>query len=386
MKLPAFKLLSKEQDKVNNLPLSGSYLVIGPPGSGKTVVALYRARMIQDQGEHTQLITYSRVLMGYIASGADAEKIQAIAVTYHRWLERQYRDLYRTQPPRASGATNSFKYDWQRIIKQVLEKPPPKGAIPYGIIDEGQDMPAQFYTVARWMTKNLTIFADENQRITEDQCTFDEIRRAANIAADETGTFRLTKNYRNTREIALLAQEFCTGLESDVAELPTRSGPPIVFKHHQAMAQSILQIKRFHELNPSAEIGVLLPTKYLVKKFYHKLLYAIGNDDVVHHYYRNRAKPVGEPVFDVPGINVLTYASAKGLEFDVVFLPELQSMYFSDPTAGDFRMQFYVLISRARERLFMFYTGEKTRMLEHLEIVVRIAAEKAKESADLVPF
>ena len=33
LKLPSYQQLSKEQDAIYNLPLTGSYLVMGPPGT-----------------------------------------------------------------------------------------------------------------------------------------------------------------------------------------------------------------------------------------------------------------------------------------------------------------------------------------------------------------
>ena len=39
LKLPPYQELSKEQDTINNLPLTGTNLVVGPPGTGKTTLA-----------------------------------------------------------------------------------------------------------------------------------------------------------------------------------------------------------------------------------------------------------------------------------------------------------------------------------------------------------
>ena len=55
----------------------------------------------------------------------------------------------------------------------------------------------------------------------------------------------------------------------------------------------------------------------------------------------------------------MNYLSAKGLEFDTVFIPELQS---SAPDFGkpETLMQFYVLLSRARDELYLSYSGDET--------------------------
>jgi superfamily I DNA/RNA helicase len=70
--------------------------------------------------------------------------------------------------------------------------------------------------------------------------------------------------------------------------------------------------------------------------------------------------------FGAGGITLLCYPSAKGLEFDTVFIPELQK-YGDDPTNPVARMTFYVLISRARKNLYLSYSGlEKPRFVAAL--------------------
>ena len=54
----------------------------------------------------------------------------------------------------------------------------PKGSVPYLLVDEAQDLPKQFLLMAREMAAQLTVFADENQRINVVNSELSEIRRA----------------------------------------------------------------------------------------------------------------------------------------------------------------------------------------------------------------
>jgi superfamily I DNA/RNA helicase len=59
-----------------------------------------------------------------------------------------------------------------------------------------------------------------------------------------------------------------------------------------------------------------------------------------------------------PGIKLLNFMSAKGLEFDAVFMPELQDLQsiHSDPKDLAARL-FYVAVTRARLQLILSYSG-----------------------------
>ena len=61
--------------------------------------------------------------------------------------------------------------------------------------------------------------------------------------------------------------------------------------------------------------------------------------------------------FDSPGIVILCNPSAKGLEFDTVFIPELQALR-GDINSAEFKMLFYVLVSRARDMLYLLHSGD----------------------------
>jgi superfamily I DNA/RNA helicase len=60
--------------------------------------------------------------------------------------------------------------------------------------------------------------------------------------------------------------------------------------------------------------------------------------------------------FSTHPIRIVSTASMKGLEFDSVFVPDLDS-YAEDPTGVEARLRFLVLCTRAREDLYFAHRG-----------------------------
>jgi DNA helicase IV len=347
VRLPSYQELSKEQDKINNLPLDGSYLVTGPPGTGKTVMALYRAQMLTKKCEQVQLLMYSRLLSQYTETAINELDIEGVVRPFYSWFQSFYRTHYRHNPPEVER----WVYDWPEILSTVNQDPPPAQSLPYLLIDEGQDLSEFFYPVARYLAKHLTVFADENQRLMEHNSTLDAIQRRASIKE----RFELRRNYRNTREIAMLAADFCTGLSTGVPDLPERRGEKPKLLHTEALHQTVEFIARYERNHSDLEIGVFTPTRPLQRKLVNRLSGKTKNP--VQFYEGGKGAQAAVLNFEVPGIKVVNYASAKGLEFDAVFIPELQALT-DNPNSAEFRMKFYVLVSRAREELYLMYSGD----------------------------
>lgn len=346
MRLPTYQDLSKEQDEINNLPLKGRWLVTGPPGTGKTVMALYRSKMITDRNRRALLLMWGRLLSDYTRQAVEALGITGAVHSFTSWWSEFCWSQWRARPQ-----LEPYVFDWNAIIELYRKRPFGKDVVPFMLIDEGQDLPKTFFVFTRNLATELTVFADENQRITDHNSTLDEIRAA--IKPD--GEFSLTRNYRNTREIAEVAAHFYNEVETGLPQPPTRSGPPVelrVFAHTSAATQ---QISNLATTNRHQQIGVFVPTKKLVKKYVNSLK-AKGVDAQWYSTVKkgdDRPPPVD---FSRPGVTVTTWASAKGLEFDTVFIAEMQDNW-SDLDNPTLRMQLYVLASRARERLYFAYTG-----------------------------
>src|SRR5205085_446634 len=145
-----------------------------------------------------------------------------------------------------------------------------------------------------------------------------------------------------------------TGLPSGIPALPSRSGPLPVMQRHAALHETVDFIARYEKNNSDREIGVLVPTRSLQRKFMNRLKGKTLTEPQSYEGGEDGNK--AELNFGVPGIKIVNYRSAKGLEFDTVFVPELQAVE-QRTGSPEFKMQFYVLISRAREELYLSYSG-----------------------------
>jgi superfamily I DNA/RNA helicase len=349
MKLPSYQQLSKEQDKINNLPLDGSYLVVGPPGTGKTVMALYRSKMLVTRRRQPTLLMHSRLLTQYTGTAAGELGIDGRVGSFHQWFYGFYRAHFRRRPPQIEP----WHYDWQVIMREFTTNPPPKQSLPHLLVDEGQDINKHFYPLARHLAAHLTVFADENQRLTEQNATVADIRAYGAF----TSVHELRRNYRNTKEIAALAAHFYSGLPSGIPDPPARSGELPVLIRYANLNATVQAIATYERNHPDRQVGVFVPTKRLRDKLANRLQVAGRTVNQVQVYQRDENGP-SEVDFTRPGIFLMCYPNAKGLEFDTVYIPELQS-YRGRLDSPEFKMLFYVLISRARDNLFLAYSGEE---------------------------
>lgn len=348
MRLPSYQDLSKEQDLIKDLPPDGRYLVVGPPGTGKTVMGLYRAAMLKKRRRKAHLIMYSRLLTQYTQSAADELLLAGTVETFHSWFPAFYWRNYYMRPP----TTEPYRYDFDAALILINSRPRPVEVDTDLIVDEGQDLPKQFYLLTTVIAENVVVFADENQRITDWCSTIAEIK-AFGMFKD---IHKLTRNYRNTREIADLAAAFYTGLPSGIPLPPLRHGDAPVMRAHSNLMEFAERLRIYEQNNQDKAIGVFVPTSNVQRRLMTLLLDA-GTVHPPQTYIGGQGRKAVKVRFDVPGIIVTHYKSAKGLEFDTVFLPELQEI-MDDLSLPEIRMKFYVLVSRARDELYLSYSGK----------------------------
>jgi DNA helicase IV len=348
--LPTFEDLSAEQDAIYRLPLDRSSLVMGPPGSGKTVLALYRTqRLVKAEADH-RLITYGRVLKNYIGTAAHQLSIESSVQTYHSFLGSWWSRWSHTRLPQVKR----FTYDWGQILSDIGRSESPPELMEHLIIDEAQDLPREFFLILSLMSVGATVFADENQRLDAvENSRIKDIVETLGVPGQDI--HELTRNYRNTAQIHDLAVALDPGVGIPAAARPLQKGPLPRLMRFDDDKQEVDHIVRLAR-NPSiARLGVFVETDRVRRRLLNQLgarLTDKGDPRVQSYYYKDSE----EIDWSVTGVYVLMYKSTKGLQFDHVCIPRLEAVH-TDSVLENLRMTLYVLVTRTRAGLTVSWNG-----------------------------
>lgn len=351
LRLPPWESLSQdEQIPISNLPLDKNYLITGGPGTGKTILALYRASRLKaayDDKKKVMFLVYNKTLRKYIEQAiSEIELDQSSVANWHSWFYGKYYQQFKKTVPEV----DKFSPDWEVILPQW----PTGHLFDHLILDESQDLPVGLLQLLKKISNNFTIFADDNQSITDNGSNIAQISNAFQLFDRR---YPLTKNYRNTKKISQISNLFYTGDPANIPAHTTKEGDskPTVFYVNDYM-DYINYIANFADNNPEQNIGVFVPTKGKLKSIYDDLKNKKTKARIQHY---NSSTPDDNFNFVEDGVKVITYHSAKGLEFDTVFIPEIDSKHY-DTVDNSKLNKMYVCCSRTKENLFFTYSNKNS--------------------------
>lgn len=374
MRFPSLSDLDREQRRIyGDAPSDGAILVVGPPGTGKTVMAFHRAQKLGKLGQEPYVIMLNKVLAKYTAARSNVAPDVGVS-TMHTWTGKWWRRATGSpRPPMVTG--DRWAHDWNSICAKAISAfqngASKKFSWGHLVIDEGQDFPPQMYMALGMMSRQLeahgvavqvTIFADDNQRLQVDRNSrIKDIKNYLFLGAAADRLFVLRKNFRNTRPIAAFAKHFQVGNESGIAELPDVDGenPQVVFAANDRDIADF--IVRKAKINPGKQIGVIVYGGAKdVKRAYNQVNSRIGElaKPPKLQMYLNGHDTHTDKALDFESGNTITFLhaqSAKGLEFDIVFFLGMEGM--NPDTSGllNERMALYVMSSRARSELYIAF-------------------------------
>ena len=137
--LPDIQDLSKEQERARLLPKEGCHLIVGGPGTGKSVIALLRARRHHRAAYKRRAGSHEYIFLAYnkllIAASRELMGGLVHAQTWISWFKSAYRTALHEYCP--TRDVQAFDLDWQAIVEGIrtageLAAPTPR----FLVIDE----------------------------------------------------------------------------------------------------------------------------------------------------------------------------------------------------------------------------------------------------------
>ena len=362
--LPGIQDLSKEQEDARALPKQGKHLIIGGPGTGKSVLALLRSRRHQQDKDGYVFLVFNKLL------NQASRQLFGMELCSQQW-QSWFRSIFKiatgeAMPKLAPNGNGWQEVDWGRASDLIAALPLREVNHPFLIIDEGQDMPPEFYqALLNLGFQNFYVVADQNQQIVPGQnSTRQDIQNGLGIAPGDV--IELQDNYRNTHPIARLAREFYTGdPASPPPALPNRPSAirPILYTYEQSDFEKLIErILKNADMAPEKLIGLIVPNNITRERYFEalrkpKATVKFDNGSPVVQTYMSGTSP--DIPFNEGGIMVINAQSCKGLEFDTIFLADINQHFCNTQNQDHTKRLFYVMVARAKERVIMLKEAGK---------------------------
>jgi len=317
----------------------------GPPGSGKTLILIARARLLSENHPdwNIQVLAYNRTLKGYL----DSELGHYDNVTVTSFWEFS---MLRMQTIHDSDSDPSARFE---AVKRLGIK----RDVDALLIDEWQDFhPAWIRYCLETLRPNkggLVVAGDIKQAL------YRSLLPSSALEGRNVDVFELKKPYRSTRQILELVNQLDSNFSTDGADLaPDGQSINLVYAQslgHQAefVAWEIKSMVNagYRKARNIGVIGVTWKSVRIVQKELEsqgvKCLMIGGNDN------ENVSPQWGY-------VTLTTVHSAKGYEFEVVFLMDVESLPESTENKDDLsrRRLAYVGPTRAKDELYISYTKQ----------------------------
>lgn len=358
--LPGIQDLSKEQEDARALPRDGQHLIIGGPGTGKSVLALLRSRRHHDDKDSYVFLIYNHLLN---QASQQLFGKELASQQWMSWFTRMFKATTGEVLPKLPAVHGSTwkETDWDRAFKIVSNLSElPSNDFPRLVIDEGQDMPPQFYQIlVNLGYENFFVVADQNQQIERDKnSTRQEIQDALGVEVNDV--IELKDNYRNSYAIARLAREFYTGDPASpppklpAAPLSASKRPMLVDYTPESFQRIVARILKIADNDPSKLIGIITPNNSVRERYYEALMESdVRLDNPRPEILTFKRGDEHIMAFSDGGIMVINAQACKGLEFDTVFLADIHKQVCKIRNRDVVKRLYYVMVARAIDQVIM---------------------------------
>lgn len=296
-----------------------SFIVKGCAGSGKSILALWKVKQIQEESRGSYyFIVFTKTLKQYMKDGIRTIGLRDDRILYHH----QWKD---------QGCPSAD----------------------YIVVDEAQDFDStQIHEFQRSARRALLLYGDSAQQIYKFRdpkpLSMEQIMVQTGLPNEQ-----LVWNHRLPKKIARFAQYLS---ESDDA-LESRcrnegSELPKILKYPSLNAQldAIVQIVRNRNFD---DVGIFFRRNTQVESAYHYLV----NKGLQVERKSNEGMDLN---FTSDNAKVITLHSSKGLQFEAVFIPDCNYEKEDD------RSPLYVAITRSYQSLYIMHSGDLSNFFDEI--------------------
>lgn len=361
--------LDEDQKDVIALPPQGDYMILGPPGSGKTNLLLLRAEyLIRTDQPNVFVLMFNDPLHEFVVRGGSHYAVPTIKI---RKIMSWEMSLLREHGIEVTGLPDEDLPDRRRSLarkvlhlldaNQCLEK-----HIECLLVDEIQDCLREEVDVFFRCAKHVCFAGDNRQRIFSADSPIDEIR-------PKVKTVEITTHYRIAHIICRAADAVATaaGLPAieDNCNYGAGEGRVEFLSCADAEEQAGQIIDRLQvqlTAYPGELLGVLAPRK-ADRDF---LRAKIEASAVADYLLPNRESGSDDPRRRVYVAHLL---EVKGLEFRAAHLGLMESLSRLGPNQKRIA---YTAITRAKTSLSIYHSGTIPGYLEQARVAVQAPVPK----------
>ena len=348
--IPENKLDTQQRDFINNVDIDRKNVWIkGFPGSGKSVLLAHTIKKIKSKNRNASILV----------------------VVFTHSLIKMFEEAFREMGYSVNVVTF---YDFMKSY----------GNYDYILSDEVQDLTPSVLRAMNNRANHVIVAGDSNQSIYE--C--DPRNREPTVMSSQISMlldsreFELNIIHRLTSSIISAVQKFLPRTNIFTAKRdPIGADTQVRLCEAHSTEEEVKYI--YKEAKNAVSVGdtaaILIPTQDKILNFMQTILVTEGKQpwDVqtnrwgktdynsLNSYLSSKGIPlqyVGNAYGnfnDSRKITIMTYHSAKGLDFDNVFMPFLNNSLFIVPDETLSKTLFMVAMTRSRKNLYLTYSGYK---------------------------
>lgn len=355
--------LDDQQRHVISLDLDGNFLVVGPPGSGKTNLLLLRAKYLMlAKKPDLRIILFTRALREFVTSGAKEYGIPSdrVITSQHFWANLLYE--YGITSPKESDF-NAQRHALVSRVTKLINENNLRDLSDTILLDEAHDFLPEEVELFSRLSRRVFAVADQRQKIYSGEAPFSVLDQIT----DEKIT--LFHHYRNGYKICEFADKLGRDRDSFLKITPTsnydeNSRPSRIMNHKcDSLDQEIDLV--FEKLDnqlkayPEELIGIISPSRETIDRVW---------DRIRSSKYLNIASFQGSFQGDSQNLSfdsevricISTLYTAKGLEYRALHIVGCEN-FKRRPLP---RSLAFTAVTRAKTSLDLYYSEDLLGFIE----------------------